>query len=72
MDADLAELTPVAGDVLVLCSDGLTLHVQDPEIAALLASEPDLEEACARLVALANARGGDDNVTVALVRCEEV
>ena len=32
----------------------------------------DLEEACARLVALANARGGDDNVTVALVRCEEV
>jgi len=72
VDADLAELTPVAGDVLVLCSDGLTLHVQDPEIAALLASEPDLEEACARLVALANARGGDDNVTVALVRCEEV
>ena len=57
--------------MIVLCSDGLTTHVQDPEIAALVAAESDLEEACARLVALANARGGDDNITVALVRCDE-
>jgi len=71
VDPDLAELTPAPGDVIVLCSDGLTTHVQDPEIAALVAAEVDLEHACARLVALANARGGDDNVTVALVRCDE-
>jgi protein phosphatase len=71
VDPDLAELTPAPGDVIVLCSDGLTTHVQDPEIAALVASEADLDEACARLVALANARGGEDNVTVALVRCDE-
>jgi len=71
VDADLAELTPAAMDVIVLCSDGLTTHVQDPEIAALVAAEADLDEACARLVGLANARGGDDNVTVALVRCED-
>jgi len=71
VDPDLAELTPAPGDVIVLCSDGLTTHVQDPEIAALVAAESDLEEACGRLVALANARGGEDNVTVALVRCEE-
>jgi PPM family protein phosphatase len=71
VDPDLAELTPASGDVIVLCSDGLTTHVQDPEIAALVAAESDLEETCARLVALANARGGDDNVTVALVRCDE-
>jgi protein phosphatase len=71
VDADLAELTPAAGDVIVLCSDGLTTHVQDPEIAALVAAEADLDAACARLVGLANARGGDDNVTVALVRCDE-
>jgi len=71
VDPDLAELTPASGDVIVLCSDGLTTHVQDPEIAALVAAESDLEEACGRLVALANARGGEDNVTVALVRCEQ-
>ena len=44
---------------------------EDPEIAALVAAEADLDEACERLVALANARGGEDNITVALVRCEE-
>jgi protein phosphatase len=71
VDPDLAELTPAPGDVIVLCSDGLTTHVQDPEIAALVAAESDLEEACERLVALANARGGEDNITVALVRCDE-
>jgi protein phosphatase len=71
VDADLAELTPAARDVIVLCSDGLTTQVQDPEVAALVASEADLDEACERLVALANARGGDDNITVALVRCDE-
>ena len=37
VDPDLAELTPAPGDVIVLCSDGLTTHVQDPEIAALVA-----------------------------------
>ena len=71
VDPDLAELTPAQGDVIVLCSDGLTTHVQDPEIAACVASEADLDAACARLVGLANARGGDDNITVALLRCDE-
>jgi serine/threonine protein phosphatase PrpC len=71
VDPDLAELTPATHDVIVLCSDGLTTHVQDPEIAACVAAESDLDAACARLVGLANARGGDDNITVALVRCDE-
>ena len=71
VDPDLAELTPAPNDVIVLCSDGLTTHVQDPEIAACVAAEGDLDAACARLVGLANARGGDDNITVALVRCDE-
>jgi protein phosphatase len=70
VDADLAELTPTAGDVLVLCSDGLTNHVADAEVAALVSSETVLDEVCARLVDLANARGGEDNITVALIRCD--
>jgi protein phosphatase len=57
--------------VLALCSDGLTNHVGDAEIATCVANEPALDDACARLVDLANARGGEDNITIALVRCDE-
>lgn len=71
VEPDLAELTPASGDVVVLCSDGLTTHVSDAEIAALAQGERDLDAACEQLVALANQRGGEDNVTVVLLRCEE-
>ncbi|MBN1667183.1 MAG: serine/threonine-protein phosphatase, partial [Anaerolineales bacterium] len=50
-------------DLLVLCSDGLTDLVDDQEIATLLLSE-EQEEALADLIALANKRGGHDNITV--------
>ena len=49
-------------DRLVLCSDGLTRHVTDDEIAAAMADEPS--RAADALVALAKARGGEDNITV--------
>ena len=49
-------------DRLVLCSDGLTRHVADPEIASAMADRPD--RAADALVALARARGGLDNITV--------
>ena len=71
VEADLAELTPAARDVFVLCSDGLTGHLRDQEIAEVAADEADLERACRCLVDLANARGGEDNITVLVVRCEE-
>jgi len=70
-DPDLGELTLGPGDVFVLCSDGLTHHVRDEEIAKAVTGEADLDEACRRLIALANARGGEDNITVLLVRCED-
>ena len=68
---DLAELTPELGDLFVLCSDGLTNHVEDQEIAKLALESPDLEECCAALIDLANRRGGEDNTTVVLARFEE-
>ena len=71
VEADLAELTPAAGDLFVLCSDGLTGHVDEQEIAHRAAEEPDLDATCDALVELANARGGEDNITVVAVRCEK-
>src|SRR5439155_80317 len=56
------------GDVLVLCSDGLSGQVKKEEIAEIVTRERDLQEACDRLIALANERGGPDNVTVVLAR----
>jgi len=52
------------GDRLLLCSDGLTGHVADPEIGQMLGSPASLAEICAQLVKLTNERGGRDNVTV--------
>jgi protein phosphatase len=55
-------------DTFLLCSDGLTGHVSDDEIAAHLA-EADAQEACDRLIELTLSRGARDNVTVVVVRC---
>jgi serine/threonine protein phosphatase PrpC len=71
VEPDLAELTPAADDTFVLCSDGLTGHVDDEEIARAVMDQSDLHDACDRLVDMANARGGEDNITVLLVRCEK-
>lgn len=59
-----------AGDLFLLCSDGLTTMLPDESIAAILESAPNrgLDETCQRLVAVANERGGLDNITVVLAR----
>jgi protein phosphatase len=51
-----------------MTSDGLTRHVQDEEILAILQAPGNLENACADLVQTAKDRGGDDNITCLLVR----
>jgi serine/threonine protein phosphatase PrpC len=56
------------GDVILLCSDGLTKHVGDDEIARLLGASEAAETIADRLVALANERGGSDNITVVVAR----
>ncbi len=61
-----------AGDVVLLCSDGLTSMISEQQIAAVLASEPDLDAAAKRLVNEANEAGGRDNITVILFTLEEV
>src|SRR5437899_2426464 len=56
------------GDILVLCSDGLSGQVKRDEIAEAIARERDLQTACDRLITLANERGGPDNITVVIAR----
>jgi PPM family protein phosphatase len=52
------------GDRILLCSDGLSSKVSDAELRSVLLTTVSLETACTRLVELANARGGEDNITV--------
>ena len=56
------------GDVLVVCSDGLSGLVRKTEIAEMVAMEPNLAEVCQQLIELANERGGPDNITVVTAR----
>lgn len=56
------------GDVVLLCTDGLTKHVPEDEIAEHLKNLRSAEQVCRDLVALANERGGTDNVTVLVGR----
>ncbi len=55
-------------DVLLLCSDGLIRHVQDAEIASTIAAEPEPDLAARILIDLANERGGQDNISVVILR----
>ena len=71
IEPDLAEMTPQPGDVFVLCSDGLTSHLDDDEIAERILQAEDLELAATSLIDAANRAGGFDNLTVVLVRCEK-
>jgi serine/threonine protein phosphatase PrpC len=61
-----------AGDVLLLCSDGLHGSVEASEMAAVCSQGLDLLTAAEKLVALANDRGGDDNISVQLIRVRDV
>jgi len=67
-EADVQRLTLRDGDVIVLCSDGLSDMVSDAEIAAILAVAVSASETCAALIARALKNGGKDNVTVIVAR----
>jgi serine/threonine protein phosphatase PrpC len=61
-----------AGDIVLLCSDGLTSMISEQRIADVLRSNESLERAAEQLIDEANAAGGRDNITVVLFRLEEV
>ncbi|MEO1444254.1 MAG: protein phosphatase 2C domain-containing protein, partial [Chloroflexota bacterium] len=69
LDVDTYSAGLANGDTLVLCSDGLTRHVRSTEIAEMATWE-DPQEISKSLVDLANSRGGEDNISVIVVRVE--
>jgi protein phosphatase len=70
VEIDVAEMPVFDGDLLLLCSDGLTRGVCDRDILGVLTQDGDLGAKTDRLIALANEAGGDDNITVMLVTVE--
>ncbi|NJK80937.1 MAG: Stp1/IreP family PP2C-type Ser/Thr phosphatase [Chloroflexaceae bacterium] len=60
------------GDALVVCSDGLTSHVEDTELASIVLAAASPEQACEQLIALANHRGGSDNISVVVASVEGI
>ena len=67
---DIMHRQPNIGETYLLCSDGLTAMMEDPEILQQVLDEPDLDKCCSKLVATANKNGGVDNITVAMARLE--
>jgi len=69
VEVDLTEEPVLPGDILLLCSDGLSDLLEDEEILAIVKEHADdLEKACQALVDRANYKGGDDNITALLIQ----
>lgn len=66
-DADIAVNDSESGDLLLLCTDGLTNMVSDDEIKTVLKNTTTVEEKGSELIRLANKAGGLDNITALLV-----
>jgi serine/threonine protein phosphatase PrpC len=70
VQVDLTYVEIKRGDVLMLCSDGLSGMIRNEEIREVLRSYPDPAEACRELTDRANQAGGHDNITVIVARFE--
>ncbi len=65
--AEAVALRLKRGDRMLLCSDGLTAHVDDPDITKILRRHNNPDDAARELIAAANAGGGTDNISVVVV-----
>ena len=69
-DVDFFDIRLTPGDILLLCSDGLSNMVPDEDIRQVIRTSETLEETGRRLVSMANDNGGRDNIAVVLVEPE--
>ena len=70
VDVDFFDIRLTPGDILLLCSDGLSNMVPDEDIRQVIRTSETLEETGRRLVSMANDNGGRDNIAVVLVEPE--
>lgn len=68
---DYYEVDLAPGESILLCSDGLTRHVPDEEISAIIAAESP-EDATKKMIHIANERGGEDNISAAVILLGEL
>lgn len=71
VEPDLEDHEFAAGDVLLMCSDGLSRYVQDAAIVEVVGRSDSLEKASEDLIGQAKAGGSDDNITCLLIRAVE-
>jgi len=68
VEIDLIVKERTKGDILLLCTDGLTNMLNDEEIKELLIINDDMQKACELLVQLSNEKGGLDNISVVAIK----
>lgn len=68
VDVDLKMQIFHPGDTFLLCSDGITRHIDDWELAAMLGSDDDPSDICSQLKEICYSRGAEDNLTAVIVR----
>lgn len=71
LSVDVTAHEMAAGDVLLLCSDGLSGMVVDADLERIVRANPEVKKAAELLIAEANARGGEDNITVLLLKRDD-
>jgi serine/threonine protein phosphatase PrpC len=71
VDPDVFHETLQAGDTLLLCTDGLWEMVRPPELVKALTEQEDPEKICDTLINLANANGGEDNISAVVVQVRQ-
>lgn len=71
VNIDFFEVPLKDGDIILMCSDGLSNMIEDKDILSIADSEEDLEEIATKLISTANENGGSDNISVVLIKYEE-
>ncbi len=71
LEVDTSSQPLEAGDWLLLCTDGLTTHIEDEALALMVLASQNLRRLCQELIAQANQAGGHDNISVVVARVEE-
>jgi protein phosphatase len=71
VEPDLEDHEFATGDVLLLCSDGMSRYVKEGTMVEVIGRNDVLEQSCAELIQAAKSAGSDDNITCLLVRAVE-